>query len=57
VCDLGTSRTRRLKFLKGCKRRIEEEEEEEDVLSLSIRKKLRKRLLSVKKGFALSPTS
>jgi hypothetical protein len=27
VCDLGTSRMRRLKFMKGCKCRIEEEEE------------------------------
>jgi hypothetical protein len=25
VCDLGTSRMRRLKFIKGCKCRIEEE--------------------------------
>jgi hypothetical protein len=26
VCDLGTSRMRRLKLIKGCKCRIEEEE-------------------------------
>jgi hypothetical protein len=30
VCDLGTSRVRRLKLIKGCKWRIEEEEEEEE---------------------------
>jgi hypothetical protein len=29
VCDLGTSRLRRLNLVKGCKCRIEEEEEEE----------------------------
>jgi hypothetical protein len=28
VCDLGTSRMRRLKLIKGCKCRIEEEEED-----------------------------
>jgi hypothetical protein len=27
-CDLGTSRMRRLKLIKGCKCRIEEEEED-----------------------------
>jgi hypothetical protein len=28
VCDLGTSRRRRLKLVKGCKCRTEEEEED-----------------------------
>ena len=28
VCDLGTSRMRRLKLIEGCKSRLEEEEEE-----------------------------
>jgi hypothetical protein len=30
VCDLGTSKMRRLKLIKGCKCQIEEEEEEEE---------------------------
>ena len=33
VCDLGTSRMRRLKFMKGCKCPIEEEDEEEENVS------------------------
>jgi hypothetical protein len=28
VCDVGTSKMRRLKFIKGCECRMEEEEEE-----------------------------
>jgi hypothetical protein len=35
VCDLGTSRMRRLKLIKGCKCRIEEEEEEEEEWCIS----------------------
>jgi hypothetical protein len=35
VCDLGTSRMRRLKFVKGCKCRIEAEEEEDINKTLS----------------------
>ena len=36
VYNLGTSRIRRLKLIKGCKFRIEDEEEEEETLIIEI---------------------